>query len=396
MKFDESIIAKHMKDINGSAIRDIFKLLAVPGMISFAGGNPSSAALEPDVVSALAVDVLREQGASLLQYGATEGIPALRENTAKFLKGCGITCTGDEILPTQGSTQAIDLLLKALIEPGDTILVESPTFLGTLQAMRIYQANVVPVPTDEGGVIVEEVEKAILKHHPKMMYVIPTFQNPTGITLAADRRRPLAELMNKYGVVLMEDDPYRDLRYEGEAYPAVKAYDEEGWVIYLTSYSKLISPGLRVGGAVVSNPALRRKMTIGKQSSDVHTPLLNQAIVNEYLARGLLAPHVERICGLYREQLRAMLDGFRHFPEGTVHTTPQGGLFVWAALPEGMNATRLLLRAVEDKVAYVPGTHFYPEGGHENTLRLNFSMSGVDKIEEGMRALGQLFKREAK
>ena len=392
MKFDESIFSERMKPISGSVIRDIFKLLGDPDMISFAGGNPSNAALESDVVAELAQDVLKQYGPSLLQYGATEGMMPLRESTAAFLKNCGISCTGAEILPTQGSTQAIDLLIKAVINPGDTILVESPTFLGSLQAMKIYQANIVPVPTDEGGLILEEVEKAILRYHPKMLYVIPTFQNPTGITLAADRRKPLAEMVNKYGVILAENDPYRDLRYDGEACPAIKAYDENGWVVYLTSYSKLISPGMRVGAAVVSNPALLRKMVIGKQSSDVHTPLLNQAIVNEYLRRGLLMPHIRRICGNYRRQMHAMLDGFRFFPEGTVHTQPQGGLFVWAALPEGMNAAELLPKAVANKVAYVPGTHFYPEGGHENTLRLNFSMSEPEAIERGMRALGETFK----
>ena len=252
MKMTEEMLSKHMQPITGSAIRDIFKLLAKPGMISFAGGNPSNSALEPDVVSEVAQSVLKKYGTTLLQYGGTEGFAPLRESTAEFLKTCGISAGAEEILPTQGSTQGLDLLLNAVIDPGDTVLVESPTFLGAIQCMRIRGANIVSIPTDEEGVIPEAAEELIRKHHPKIMYIIPTFQNPTGITLSARRRPALAELANRYGVILAEDDPYRDLRYEGEALPAIKQFDEDGWVVYLSSYSKLISPGMRVGSAVGS------------------------------------------------------------------------------------------------------------------------------------------------
>ena len=395
MEMTEAIIAEHMKPITGSAIRDVFKLLGRPGMISFAGGNPSNAALEPDVVADVARDVLGKYGTTLLQYGGTEGFAPLKESTAEFLKTCGINAGADEILPTQGSTQALDLLLNAIINPGDTVLVESPTFLGAIQCMQIRRANIVAIPTDEEGVIPEAAEELIKKHHPKMMYIIPTFQNPTGITLSAQRRPRLAQLANEYGVVLAEDDPYRDLRYSGEALPSIKSYDRDGWVVYLSSYSKLVSPGLRVGSAVVSNPMLMRKMVIGKQSADVHSPLLNQAIVDAYLRRGLMAPHIARICESYRLQLDAMLEGFADFPEGTVHTTPQGGLFVWAALPEGYDLKAMLSGVVEKNVAYVPGTHFYPEGGHLNTIRLNFSNAEIPQIKTGMKALAAAL-REAK
>ena len=395
MEMTEAIIAEHMKPITGSAIRDVFKLLGRPGMISFAGGNPSNAALEPDVVADVARDVLGKYGTTLLQYGGTEGFAPLKESTAEFLKTCGINAGADEILPTQGSTQALDLLLNAIINPGDTVLVESPTFLGAIQCMQIRRANIVAIPTDEEGVIPEAAEELIKKHHPKMMYIIPTFQNPTGITLSAQRRPRLAQLANEYGVILAEDDPYRDLRYSGEALPSIKSYDRDGWVVYLSSYSKLVSPGLRVGSAVVSNPMLMRKMVIGKQSADVHSPLLNQAIVDAYLRRGLMAPHIARICESYRLQLDAMLEGFADFPEGTVHTTPQGGLFVWAALPEGYDLKAMLSGVVEKNVAYVPGTHFYPEGGHLNTIRLNFSNAEIPQIKTGMKALAAAL-REAK
>ena len=393
MRFSEEYFAGQMKDITGSAIRDIFKLLGKPGMISFAGGNPSNSALEPDVVRGLACEAIDRYGTNALQYGGTEGLPGLRAGIADYLRStAGVRCTADNILPVQGSSQAFDLLLKALIDPGDVILVESPTFLGAIQAMRIYKAQLIAMPMDEGGVIIDEVEKLVQKHHPKMMYIIPTFQNPTGRTLCLERRKALAEMAAKYGFVIAEDDPYRDLRYEGEELPSISSFDEEGWVVYLSSFSKYIAPGLRVGAAAVPHAGLLRKMVIGKQSSDVHSPILTQAIVELYLEKGLLPDHLKRICGEYRKQLTAMLEGFSFFPEGTKHTLPQGGLFVWAELPEGVDAMAALNRAIEQNVAFVPGTHFYPDGGHANTLRLNFSMQEVDDIRAGMERLGRAIK----
>ena len=391
MQFTENLFAERMKGITGSAIREIFHLLAKPGMISFAGGNPADAALETDVAARLAVKALETYGTSLIQYGATEGFAPLKESAARYFREtAGVPATADTLLPVQGSSQAFDLVLKALINPGDVVLVESPTFLGALQAIRTYGARIEPIPTDDGGVIVDALEEQIKKHHPKMMYIIPTFQNPTGVTLAADRRKPLAELAAKYGVLLCEDDPYRDLRYTGEALPSIASYDTEGWVAYMGSFSKIIAPGLRVG-AIVANKTLMRKLVIGKQSADVHSPMLNQAIVDGYIRENILMPHIRRILDDYRRQMNAMLDGFKYFPEGTVHTLPEGGLFVWAKLPGGMDALKLFPAAVEKNVAYVPGTHFYPDLGHTDTLRLNFSKCTVEEINRGMEILGGVF-----
>ena len=395
MRFSEEYFAKHMQGITGSAIRDIFKLLAKPGMISFAGGNPSMRALEPDVVRTLACEAIDRYGANILQYGATEGLPGLRAQIAAYLSAtAGVRATAENVLPVQGGSQAFDLLLKSLIDPGDVVLMESPTFLGAIQAMRTYNAKLIAMPMDEEGVIVEEAEKLVRQYKPKLMYVIPTFQNPTGRTLSVERRKSLARMAAKYGFIIAEDDPYRDLRYSGEALPSISSFDEEGWVVYMSSFSKYIAPGLRMGAAVIPDARLQRKMTIGKQSTDVHSPLLTQAIVELYLEKGLLPAHIEKICGEYRLQLDAMLDGFRYFPEGTAHTLPQGGLFVWAQLPDGMNAMDALNRAIEKNVAFVPGAHFYPEGGHENTLRLNFSMQEVENIRLGMERLGQALRGE--
>ena len=388
MQFTEEKFARHMRPINGSAIREIFKLLARPGMISFAGGNPSNTALEPEVISRLSAQVLEKYGTTLLQYGATDGFGPFRESAAAFLNTEGVRCDASQVLPVQGGSQAFDLLLKALIDPGDVVLCESPTFLGAIQAMREYNAKLVAMPTDGEGVIVEAAEALIKEHHPKLMYVIPTFQNPTGITLSLERRKALAALANEYGVVIAEDDPYRDLRYRGEALPPIQSFDEGGWVVYMSSFSKYIAPGMRLGAAAVTNPLLLRKMVIGKQSADTHSPLLNQAIVDAYLREGLMPGHLQRICGDYRKQLDAMLAGFEHFPAGTKHTVPQGGLFVWAELPEGVDGLAAFDAAVEAGVAFVPSTYFYPDGGHLNTLRLNFSMCDIPTIEEGMKKLG--------
>lgn len=392
MEFTESYFAKHMSPITGSAIRDIFKLLGKPGMISFAGGNPSNAALEPEVIAPIAKEVIENAGPSILQYGASEGWAPLRESARKYLLDSGVPCEENEVLPTEGSTQGFDLLLKALVDPGDVVLVEDPTFLGALQAIRTYHGVPVGVESDECGILPDALEAAIIKHRPKLVYIIPTFQNPTGTTLPVDRRKSIADIAAKYGVVVAEDDPYHDLRYEGESLPTIKSFDKEGWIVYLASFSKIISPGMRVGAMVITIPKLMRKCVIGKQSSDLHCPLLTQAIVDAYLRKGLLDEHLVRIKAGYKTQLEAMLDGFKLFPEGTRYIKPEGGLFVWARLPGNKDAVSLLDPAVKNNVAYVPGTHFYAEGGHFDTLRLNFSNSPAEKIREGMEKLSQVIK----
>lgn len=378
--------ADRFEGITGSAIREIFKLIAKPDMISFAGGNPAASALENERIAELAQQVLLRDGKRILQYGATEGWPELREACVPWLRDMGVEARAEDILPVSGSTQTVDLVCKAMINPGDVILVENPSFLGAFQTMRLYQARLEPVPTDEGGVIPEALEEAILRHKPRLIYLIPNFQNPTGVTLARERRPQIAALAAKYGVAVMEDDPYRDLRYLGEPLPTIKSFDEAGWVIYMASFSKLISPGIRVG-AVTAHPTILRKLTIGKQSTDLHVDQLAQAVVAEYLNRGWLPEHVREICQSYRAQLLRMLEGLDRL--GIEHTNPEGGLFVWARLAEGLDAPTLLERAVERHVAFVPGTHFYCDGGRENTLRLNFSNSPLDKIDQGMQALGE-------
>lgn len=380
--------AHRFDQVSGSAIREIFKVIAQPGMISFAGGNPSPAALPDDTVRVIADEVLREKGKVLLQYGATEGYPPFVESLLQYVRDM-LKCDIPAVLPVTGSTQAMDLLCKALIDPGDSILIENPSFLGNMQCMKLYQANLIPVESDEDGMIITDLEAKIKAYHPKMLYTIPTFQNPTGKTLPEDRRQKVAELANAYHFVVAEDDPYRDLRYDGTPVPSIKSFDRDGWVMFLGSFSKIISPGLRVG-YIAGHPDLIRKCTIGKQSADVHTANLNQAVVDQFIRRNLLPDHIQTVCAAYGEKMKFMLSKLAEFPGDVRYTKPQGGLFIWAELPEHLNAKSLLDKAIERKVAYVPGTHFCVGGGHENTLRLNFSNSTMEQIETGMNFLRDL------
>ena len=390
MNISEIRFAHRFDQVTGSAIREIFKVIAQPGMISFAGGNPSPDALPDRLVAEIAADVLRSDGKNLLQYGATEGYPPFVESLRLYIENMlGVSVPA--VLPVTGSTQAMDLLCKALLDPGDTVLVENPSFLGNLQCLKLYQANLVPVESDEDGLCTDDLEEKIRQYHPKLLYTIPTFQNPTGKTLPEDRRKKVAELANHYGMVVAEDDPYRDLRYDGQELKSIKYYDEGGFVMFLGSFSKIISPGLRVG-YIAGDAAVIRKCTIGKQSSDVHTANLNQAVVDQFLRRNLLPDHIRTVCEAYGAKMRQMLDCLSRFPDGVRYTKPQGGLFIWAELPEGADTVRLLPKAVERKVAYVPGTYFCTGGGHLNTLRLNFSNSTPGQIETGMSVLSEIIQ----
>ncbi len=383
--------AHRFDQVSGSAIREIFKVIAQPGMISFAGGNPAPEALPDELVREISSEVLQEKGKTLLQYGATEGYPPFVESLKAFVQD-QLRCEIPAILPVTGSTQAMDLLCKALIDPGDRILVENPSFLGNMQCMKLYEAELIPVDSDDDGMLMEDLEEKIIRFRPKMLYTIPTFQNPSGKTLPAGRRRKIAELANQYGMVVAEDDPYRDLRYEGSPLPSIKSFDTDGWVAFLGSFSKIISPGLRVG-YIAGHPDLIRKCTVGKQSTDVHTANLNQAVVDQFIRRGLLPDHIRSICVNYGEKMHFMLSKLAEFPGGVRYTKPEGGLFIWAELPEGMDAKALLQQAIEKKVAFVPGTHFCVGGGHLNTIRLNFSNSTLGQIDSGMNVLKNLVEK---
>lgn len=381
--------AQRMEGITGSAIRDIFRLLANPNIISFAGGNPLAASFPADELAKISANLLEKNGGGLLQYGATEGYLPLRESITQIIKDRGIDAQVENILPLSGSSQGIEIVTKLMINPGDCILCENPTFLGALQTFLTYQAKVIGVETDSCGMVMEDLEDKIKQYKPKFIYAIPTFQNPTGVTMTLDRRKRIVELAERYGVLILEDDPYRDLRFKGGSYPAVKSFDETGSVIHLLSFSKTVSPGLRVGAAV-ARPDILRKMVIIKQGMDVHSPNLNQAMIDVYIRSGRYNEHIKEILPQYAVQMETMLEMLKSFPEGVKYTKPDGGLFIWVELPEGFDAKELMQQAVKRNVAYVPGTFFYPEGGNAHTLRLNFSNSDPEKIKIGMKALGEL------
>ena len=378
--------AKRLDNVTGSAIRAIFALIGQPGMISFARGNPAPECLPNEEIAAIAQELIREKGSHILQYGGTPGISRLKETVIEMVGKRGISAKPEEVIITSGATQGIGLAAKTLVNPGDVILAESPTFIGALQTFLTYQAQIKGVEMDDEGMNMDDLEKKLKQYRPKFVYTIPTFQNPTGRTMSLERRKKMAELCALHGVIILEDDPYCDLRYSGQPVPPIKSLSEAGNVIYLLSFSKIISPGLRVGAAV-ADPRIIEKYNIAKQGEDLHTANLSQEIVEAYMHSGKAEAHIETICAQYRDKRDAMIAKLQGFPKGISYTKTDGGLFIWVTLPESMNATKMFKQCVDAGVAYVPGTHFFPQGGHDNTLRLNFSMASFEQIDKGMDIL---------
>lgn len=390
-------IAERMKGVSGSAIRELFKLLGDPAIISFGGGNPSKACFPKEEIRQITDDLLREKSDILLQYGATEGYMPLRRAYLDYiLPSNGLHGELENVLALTGSMQGLDLLCKTVINPGDVVLVEEPSFLGALQTFHVAQAKLVTVPLHEDGLHIDELEAIVKEHHPVMFYTIPTFQNPSGYVTGVEARKVIARLAAEYDMLVIEDDPYASLRFTGEKLPTIKSFDTSDNVIVLTSFSKTISPGLRVA-LCYGNKELIRKMTIAKQGSDTHSPNLNQAIVAEFINRGMMDKHIEFISGVYAKSAGVMIEAMNeYFPEFVKYQAPVGGLFIWCTLPEGWDAETLFRRAVERKVAFVPGAPFHTnEGAGKNTFRLNFSAEPEERIREGIKRLGELIREMA-
>ncbi len=394
--------AQRTQKMKASAIRELLKVTEQPDMISFGGGFPASEVFPVEEFKRACNYVLEHKGASALQYGGTDGYVPLREMIARHSTQIGINVDVDNILITSGSQQALDLLGKIFINRGDRILVESPTYLGALQAWNAYGAEYITVPTDDQGMRTDMLEEA-LRIGPKFIYVLPNFQNPTGTTLPVERRQQLIELADRYGVPIIEDDPYGQLRYEGEDLPAVELLDSRmreqngtytGNVIYLSTFSKILAPGLRLAW-VIAPKEVMRKLSLAKQGTDLHTSTFNQIVTHEVGQHGFIDQHVKVIQKVYYERRNAMLDALEeHMPEGVSWTRPQGGLFLWITLPEQFNATEMLQEAIDEKVAYVPGEFFHPDASGKNTMRLNFSFCCPEKINEGIYRLGKAFKKK--
>jgi 2-aminoadipate transaminase len=393
--------AHRMQKMGSSVIRELLKLTEQPDVISFAGGLPAPDVFPVEEFRAACNYVLDHFGPQALQYSTTEGYRPLREMIARHTARYAVEVTADNILITSGSQQALDFIGRLFLNRGDYIVVESPTYLGALQAWNAYGAQYIPVRADEDGMIVDELEAA-LRIGPKFIYILPNFQNPSGYTLSLERRQKLVELADKYGVPIVEDDPYGQLRYEGEHIPSVVALDSEfrgpngghysGNVIYLSTFSKLLAPGLRLAW-VIAPPEVIRKLVMTKQAADLHTSSFNQYVAYEVAKGGFLDEHVKVIRAVYKERRDVMFEMMEEmFPAGVSWSKPQGGMFLWGTLPEGMDAADVLKRAIEKKVAFVPGAAFHPRGGGENTMRINFSYSSPAEIREGVTRLGTTLK----
>ena len=357
-----------------STIREILKVTAEPDVISFAGGLPAPELFPVEQVRAAADSVLSRSGSQALQYGPSEGYAPLREWIAAESLARGIRAEPENILVTSGSQQVLDLAGKLFLEKGDTVLTENPTYLAAIQSFQTYEPRFVPVPMDEQGLIPEELPEIIRRHRPKFLYTIPNFQNPTGITLSLARRQAVARIAAEHGLYVVEDDPYGKLRYRGEDLPPIKHWDLSGHVLYASTFSKTIAPGLRLGW-ITAPTAVLAKLLILKQASDLHTSSLDQRVALEYLNRNDQAAHLGRIRAAYGERFDVMDSALRqYFPTGYTWTRPEGGMFLWVTGPANLDALALLKRSIERKVAFVPGRDFFPAGGGTNYLRLNFSI----------------------
>ncbi|HEY6908561.1 MAG TPA: PLP-dependent aminotransferase family protein [Myxococcales bacterium] len=381
-------LARRMWGVQASAIREILKVTERPDVLSFAGGLPAAEAFPAAAIAQAYADVLAGDAGAALQYGPTEGYRPLRAWVAGRMTRRGLAACADQVLITAGAQQGIDLVGKALIDPGDTVVVESPSYLAALQSFSTCEARFATVPSDEEGMRTDALERVLREERPRLVYVVPNFNNPSGTTLPLERRMQIARLAAEYQVTVLEDDPYGELRYRGVALPPIAGLVPGAPVIHLGSFSKTLAPGLRLGYAV-ADESLIRALTIAKQAADLHTATLAQRAVARLFEIFDYEAHLRGLRRLYGERLEAMLASLdRSMPAGSTWTRPEGGLFVWLRLPRGLDAQVVLADAMRERVAFVPGAPFYPEEPCRETLRLNFSNQPPALIAEGMARLG--------
>jgi 2-aminoadipate transaminase len=396
MPATESLFSERTGNMGASAIREILKVVSRTGMISLAGGIPAPESFPTAIIGRLAATVLEKYGPQALQYDLTEGFLPLREALAHYLAGKRITATAEHILITSGSQGVLDGLGKILISPGDRVALESPTYLGALQAFSPYRPRYVQIDTDDEGIRPEALEAALSRYKLKFIYLVPTFQNPTGHTLPLERRRAVADIIRRHDALLVEDDPYCDLRYRGEPVPPIKSLAPDH-VVYVSTLSKVLAPGLRVGFCLAPDP-VRRWLVLAKQGVDLHTSTFSQALAAEYLAGGHLKRHLPRIIALYRPRQQAMLDAMdRYFPSSFSWTRPEGGMFIWVSGLRSMDMTAINEKAMARNTVFVPGTCFFAQSGAgRETLRLNFTMADERSLYRAVEVLGALFREEAR
>ena len=387
--------AERTNNMEGSAIRELLKLTQRPEVISFAGGMPAPELFPVDAMIDVSRQVLEENGRVAMQYTTTEGYAPLREHLAKRMNDkLNTNVVADDLLITNGSQQCLDFIGKIFLDKDDIVLCESPSYLGAINAFNAYQPKFIDVPTDENGMIMEELEKILEENdRVKFIYVIPDFQNPSGRTWPLERRKKFMEIVNKYEIPVAEDNPYGELRYEGEYLPSLKSMDTKGLVMFLGTLSKVLSPGYRIGW-VAASPEILAKFNVIKQAADLQASTISQMEMAKFFDVYDVDAHVEKLREVYGHRRTVMLDAMKkYFPEGVTYTYPNGGLFTWVILPEGIDATVLQKeKALPHNVAFVPGEPFFPNGGHANTFRMNYSNMPDDKIKEGIRLLGLAIK----
>ncbi|MBQ9697855.1 MAG: PLP-dependent aminotransferase family protein [Acidaminococcaceae bacterium] len=386
--------ASRMERMKASEIRELLKLTARPDIISFAGGLPAPELFPVKEIAQVSHDLVEKEGQKLLQYATTEGRPTLRAKIAKRMaEKYGTPVDVDDILITTGSQQCLDFAGKLFIDPGDVVLCESPSYLGALNAFNAYEPVFKEVPTDEQGIIPEELDK-ILATTPKckFIYVIPDFQNPTGICWSLERRQKFMEVINKYDLPVFEDNPYGELRYSGTKNPTLKSMDTKGLVSFLGTFSKIFCPGLRLGW-IAGPHAIVEKFVMIKQSADLHTSNFDQGVADAYMDTYDLDAHVEEIVALYGHRRDLILKTMEEeFPEGVTFTRPEGGLFLWVTVPEGVSARKVFDKCIEQKVAAVIGDAFYPNDKTDRSMRVNYSCMSDEKIVEGVKRMAKAIR----
>lgn len=375
-----------------SAVREILKVAEQPDVLSFAGGLPAPELFPIEAIAEAHADVLAHEGRAALQYSTTEGFGPLREWVAARMAKRGIRVPADQVLITNGSQQGIDLVARVLLDPGDVVAVESPSYLAALQTFAGCEASFAPVASDDDGMVIEDLARVLATKNPKLVYLVPEFQNPKGTTLAKERRAAMVELCRAHRVPILEDNPYGELRFRGEAPPPLAALDHD-IVIHLGTFSKTLAPGMRLGWLVGSKEIVRA-VTIAKQAADLHTATLAQRAAARLLTTFDYDAHLATLRVTYGERCVAMLHAIeRHMPAGTRWTKPDGGLFIWAELPNGLRADDIFADALKEKVAFVPGSAFFPDAPRYETMRLNYSNRPSDMIEEGIARLGRVVAR---
>ncbi|HVY46079.1 MAG TPA: PLP-dependent aminotransferase family protein [Minicystis sp.] len=386
-------LARRMSRMPPSAVREILKVAEQPDVLSFAGGLPAPEFFPVDEISAAHAEVLASEGKAALQYSTTEGFGPLREWIRARLARRGVRAATDQILITNGSQQGIDLIGRVLLDPGDVVAVESPSYLAALQSFAGCEASFVSIASDDGGMQVDAFERAVAERSVKLVYLVPEFQNPKGTTLARERRARLLRVAQAHRIVVLEDDPYSELRVRGEAPPPLAALDDAGLVVQLGTFSKTLAPGMRL--AWLTGPReIVRAATSAKQAADLHTATLAQRAAARLLAHFDYDGHLARIRRAYGERCAAMLDALaRHMPPGTRWTRPDGGLFVWVELPFGLSADEIFADALREKVAFVPGSGFFADAPRREFMRLNYSNRPPELIEEGMARLGRVVRQ---